>query len=452
MNRRRTKSKEEAKEEVEVQTETNKKNSKQHTAFRRSHHQGTPYLKKIVSRDGKDKCRFICLTCSEKFKRTHGGFCENLKVHLLGKQHEKTLTTEISKRENIEAIKHLERIQEISSSKKIEEEDEEEKSIESINIIKNEFESTEASLQFEFVRFLIVQNLPFSLGTSLLQFMRRIADQYGYETLNNISIYDKKINFIAKDCMARGIQEKYFSELESSPFSISLDCGSDKSGKSFFGLSIYYFQSQDKNQPQTRLLALLELEESHTGKVIYDKVNKFLFSRKNGEILKKNFIGLCADHGSNMISTNKSNIILDTGKGVSNRFLQDFNYLFIVHDYAHAFNLVIEEAVSKFPGEVLNVVNGICSFFSRSPQQKAKFYRFQAKTSNKPPLEVRRYTPKRWSSLKECLDRILELETPLTAFFMKYGTSSQKEYLKKEHLLYLKMLSCLLGKLHFYTK
>jgi len=74
--------------------------------------------------------------------------------------------------------------------------------------------------------------------------MQRIADQYGYETLNNISICDKEINFIAKDCMTRGIEEKYISELEDSPF-LFLDCGNEKLGKSFLGLSIHYFQSQD---------------------------------------------------------------------------------------------------------------------------------------------------------------------------------------------------------------
>jgi len=196
----------------------------------------------------------------------------------------------------------------------------------------------------------------------------------------------------------------------------------------------------------------LELEESHTGQRIYESVYKFLFSRKNGEILKKNFIGICTDHGSNMISTGKDNVIHNTGKGLANRLLKDFKSIFIVHDYAHIFNLVIEEAVSEFPAEVLNIINGVCSHFSRSPQQKAKFNRFQRKITNKPPLEVLRYVTTRWSSLKESLDRILELEKPLTLFFARYGSSSQKKYFTKENLLYLKMLSCLLGKLHFYNK
>lgn len=449
MNRRRSISFEEEKEE----SPKDLKSSKQHTNFKRIHHQGTPYLKRIIAKDQKNPSRFICLACQDKFKRPQGGFCENLKVHLMNKKHEKTLTSETLKRENSEAVRHLERIQqETNTSQTMEEHEEIRPRVLFIDTDKYSIGSNEISLQFEIVRFLITQNLPFSLGAPLLQFIQRITNEFDETTLNNVRIYDKKISFIAKDCMARGIQEKYFAELENSPFSVSLDIGSDKSGKSFLGLSVHYFQSIDKNQPQTRFIGLIELEDSHTGQVIYDKVSSFLFSRKNGEILKKNFIGLCTDHGSNMISTNKSNAILETGKGLANRFIQDFKHIFIVHDYAHAFNLIIEEAVSKFPAEVLNTVNGICSYFSRSPQQKAKFYRFQRKTMNKPPLEIIRYVVTRWSSLKESLDRILELESPLTSFFKKYGTSTQRNYFKKENMLYLKMLSCLLGKLHFYTK
>lgn len=80
-----------------------------------------------------------------------------------------------------------------------------------------------------------------------------------------------------------------------------------------------------------------------------------------------------------------------------------------------------------------------------------KFRKIQLKQApQKQPLEILRYIEIRWSSLKTCLDRIIELACPLKEYFNKHGTPSQQDYLNEENLLYFKLISALLGKINTY--
>ena len=106
-------------------------------------------------------------------------------------------------------------------------------------------------------------------------------------------------------------------------------------------------------------------------------------------------MGICADHAPNMISTDKSNIMRKNGKGVANRFLQDFPHIRVVHDYTYAFNLVIEEAVSKFPPNTLKMINDICSHFSYSTKRKTKFHKLHRKLALRAPLDIVKYVHRR---------------------------------------------------------
>ena len=63
--------------------------------------------------------------------------------------------------------------------------------------------------------------------------------------------------------------------LEETPFCIAIDGGVDKSGNPYLRLCIRYFATAERNEPQTKLLALIELEESHTGVMLYKKKHYF---------------------------------------------------------------------------------------------------------------------------------------------------------------------------------
>ena len=256
--------------------------------------------------------------------------------------------------------------------------------------------------------------------------------------------YDKQISFIAKSCISASIVENMFAALEDSPFSLSIDGGSDKFGKAYLAVSVRYFQHLKAVQPVTRLFGLLELNESSTGETFYEKITQLIFTGPSQNKLRRNFMGICADHGSNMISSRDA--------GVCNRLKQEFPYIFVTHDYCHVFNLVIKAGVSKFSGEITSNIANICSHFSRSSQRKALFRRIQAEMGAKEPLEVIKFNQIRWLSLRDCLDRILLLVDYLKSYFNNYGTSSEKLYLSSKNILIMKVLASLLNNFGFYIK
>jgi len=56
-------------------------------------------------------------------------------------------------------------------------------------------------------------------------------------------------------------------------------------------LSLEFLQGISKtNEPKTRFLGLVLLEDSSTGQVLHDKVIEFIFSQGDFEALKKNFM------------------------------------------------------------------------------------------------------------------------------------------------------------------
>ena len=68
------------------------------------------------------------------------------------------------------------------------------------------------------------------------------------------------------------------------------------------------------------------------------------------------------------------------------------------------------------------------------------------------PLEVIKYAHTRWLSLKEALERVLDLLPDLSKFYKEYGTNIEKRYFTKENEAYLKVLSLLVGKINGYNE
>jgi len=69
----------------------NDDDNKGHVKFKPTTHQGTPYLLRSIAPDSSHECRFICLSCKNKNFKPFDGYCENLRVHLKGKNHGKTI-------------------------------------------------------------------------------------------------------------------------------------------------------------------------------------------------------------------------------------------------------------------------------------------------------------------------------------------------------------------------
>ena len=242
-------------------------------------------------------------------------------------------------------------------------------------------------LKFTFSTFLVNNNLPFSTGPKLVGFIQEILGKYDTSLIFNSKITEQEISQITRYGMASIISDSIFLSLEKSPFSISIDEGNDGLGRQYLGLSVCYFPEESNKYPQNKFIGLIELADSSSGETLCNKVSDFLFNRPNGSQLRKNFMGMASDHARNMISGKE--------KGLAERLTVTFPHMFVIHDYSHAFNLVTKCGLEAFPSEIISTVNKICSMFSRS-QNKA--------------------IP-RWSSSRNCSDRILELIGPLRIFY-----------------------------------
>ena len=441
---------------------------KYYSKFEPDIHQGTDYLMDYISQDPDNERRFICHLCSENKAKYASGYCNNLKDHLLTSQHQnlhkgqkelkqlqesvtflQIVTLTSLKKESKQDI--MEEEEEILEHIRLEDQEKEEEKGETntfYQIIrdhvpknKSQMRPSELKLKLEVLRFIVSNNLPFSLGSRCLDFLKVILNKYTPAVINNTKI-NNSLATIAQQ-IGTSIQEEIFSQIEKSPFSISVDEASDKFGREYLALCVRYYQSEDLFEPTTSFLGLLELGTSYTGETLYNLVTDFVFNRDNGDQIKANFMGICSDHASNMISGGS--------KGLSERLRKDFPHIFVIHDYPHALNLIIKEALSKFPQPVLDSVREICTHFSNSPQRKAKFREVQKTLGNQSTLETLRYVEHRWFSLRDCVNRILELWSGLTAYFQEEGTKHEQDYFSKKNKSFLKLLSCLLGKLNYYN-
>ena len=435
---------------IHEESKTQKKQGKAHPKFDPNTQQGTPYLKSYIRPDAIDNSRYICILCRDRFNKNFCGFVDNLKGHLDSAQHAKTYDGKPEEEKNCKAsIKYLQGVRDADTKDFIHHHSE---GLDN-KVSKKESDSKSNDnnlLRLEMVEFLVNNNLPFSLGERILKFFQSIIQSYFSKTILEAKIHSKFISSITKKFLGKYLQEQLFQKLEDSPFSISVDGGSDDFGKEYLAISALYYNCDSDNYPKTSLLGLIELGTSYEGDTLYGKLKQFLFERTNGSKLKENFMGICSDHGSNMISDKVPNSVNVKGKGLCNRLKADFPYIFVIHDYCHAFSLIVQEAIEEFPPILLSMIRDICSHFSKSPQAKAKLREIQ-KIKGKDPLGVVKYVPTRWFSLLECINRILILWEELDIYFTENGTKKQRQYFTKENHLYSRLLSCLLGKVNYYN-
>ena len=149
-----------------------------------------------------------------------------------------------------------------------------------------------------------------------------------------------------------------------------------------------------------------------TGERLFSIFHEQIFPTDKHELLKTNLIGVCTDRGANMLSPKN--------KGLANRIKEKYPQTLTVHDFSHLFHLVVKTSLPQFPIEVLDLVRGICSHFSRSALRRAKFIQVQKELSDNDPVEIKsilRYVEHRWMSLMDATERILLLWSSLEKYF-----------------------------------
>ena len=191
------------------------------------------------------------------------------------------------------------------------------------------------------------------------------------------------------------------------------------------------------------MLSLNELADDITGERLFSIFHEQIFPTDKHELLKTNLIGVCTDRGANMLSPKN--------KGLANRIKEKYPQTLTVHDFSHLFHLVVKTSLPQFPIEVLDLVRGICSHFSRSALRRAKFIQVQKELSDNDPVEIKsilRYVEHRWMSLMDATERILLLWSSLEKYFDQEPDESINPLLNEENQAYPELLLCLLKKLN----
>ena len=140
-----------------------------------------------------------------------------------------------------------------------------------------------------------------------------------------------------------------------------------------------------------------------TGEFIYHQIKENIFSGPEKAKVESNFMG---------ISTGKAPNMLAVEAGLVNRLQQDYPHILIIHDYSHIFNLTAKDAAAKL-SEIKSIVKTISNYFANDNiTRNAQFCSLQRKIMGKKEKEVLQvitYTDKRFLSLYESAERIIEL-------------------------------------------
>ena len=131
----------------------------------------------------------------------------------------------------------------------------------------------------------------------------------------------------------------------------------------------------------------------------------------------------------------------------TNPVQKELTHIVVVHDICHALNLGLKDSIDGVPKSYMSMIKDIASTFSISPQKAAKLkLYFGHKDSTKAIKVIKWYILTRWSSLQECLDRILEVDVKkaLQQYFEENGTNDQKKYFEEENIILLQLILCVL--------
>jgi len=301
--------------------------------------------------------------------------------------------------------------------------------------------------QFQITNFLIKNNLPFNLSENLSKLINHLTQNYNVNELSTFNIDRKCVSEIASNFWGPYFQENYLTILKDTPFSLALDEGSLKGNTEYLAISARYLESNSSLLTTTKLIALIQLEGSKTGETIYNLVMSLLFSGKDGEIRKKNCMGICTDGASNMISTGNASL--------SSRLQQAIPHLVVIHDFCHIFNLILKDCINEhFPKEYAKIVKNICKKFTNSPKQasllRQQMMKNQQGIADLSALSVKKFVESRWSSFHDSLKRILEIKDDLRTFFNQSDIEEERKYLNPRNILMLELLLFLVALINNY--
>jgi len=109
---------------------------------------------------------------------------------------------------------------------------------------------------------------------------------------------------------------------------------------------------------------------------------------------------------------------------------------------------VLRDSLDSFPVDYRKIIETVSKTFSYSPQRNDLLRECIAKLQNTDPeldiVAIKQYVPTRWTSIKDCLDRILRLWSPLKLYFEENAQNeAEKKLFTPHNLCMLKLLQSL---------
>lgn len=166
---------------------------------------------------------------------------------------------------------------------------------------------------------------------------------------------------VIKECVSACFKEKIFADIQAKPFSLLIDGSSDLYGDNYLGLLVRYIANQI-NLSVTKLLFVIELGASATGETLYDKVVEELFD--NDFDLKRNFVAIRTDCGSNLISAQ--------GRGLYNRLQKIIPSLIHINGLCHAYHNIAEDGAKFFPRYMIEFTKEVCAYITIASENLTK--------------------------------------------------------------------------------
>jgi len=298
--------------------------------------------------------------------------------------------------------------------------------------------SDETSLYFKLTQFILENRLAFSAIEPFIKVLKELITDFRVEVLKKIQLSPTTIQKIATNCIAKELKSNIFAKLRDRPFSISIDASSDIYGTSYLAINAKFLEMEASRFPVNKLISVIPMENSSTGKVIYEKIkNEILFA----PAIQQNLMGIATDEGKNMIGTEK---------GVGSRLAREYPHVVHIKDFSHVYNRVCKNAINGFPKEIVEFVGQISRHLKKSAQRRAEFYLIQEKMGLE-PLAVLKYTKTRWLSFRNSLTRLLDLWEPLKVYFENQKKKEFEAFTLKNEL-FLKVLLALTENINHYNE
>ena len=396
-----------------------------------------PYFEEIIKVDPKDSSKFICMLCTKNLRNQGKPASyqrKNLRNHLMTVKHQNFTPDE-------ETVSLKECIKQLGGDIDNEEEskDNEDDQGKHADEVEELSISKEIDLLIDVSKFLIDHNLPFDIGSKLLQFIQETSQKYDSKLIGRTHTSGTTVTKIIGECIGPCLKDRLLKELKESYFSLLIDESSEVYGGKFIALMVRYL-SKDSPKPVTKLLSMIETGKSSTGESIFQKVTKELFD--NDLNLESKLIGICSDGGSNL-----------AGRGgdlsLESRIRSIIPHIIHVRDFSHLYNLICKDMLQDFPLYIRTFISDVSSHFSRSTQQKVRLRDTQMNSKAEKILNMKKFVDHRWTSLKESVERILVLWPYLKTHFTSQNHEMAEQF-TNEYLLYLNLLSIFLNKICYY--